>query len=89
MDECSGSDNPCPSSNTTCKNMVGGYECLSLNHSESPFSNDKSLICPAGYKPINDSREACIDVDECKEQLHSCENTEQCVNDIGSYRYVF
>ncbi|XP_033310494.1 fibrillin-1-like isoform X1 [Bombus bifarius] len=86
VDECSGSNNPCPSSNTTCKNMVGGYECLSLNHSESPFSNDKSLICPAGYKPINDSREACIDVDECKEQLHSCENTEQCVNDIGSYR---
>ncbi|XP_043527700.1 fibrillin-2-like [Frieseomelitta varia] len=85
VDECFGSSNPCLNLNTTCKNIIGGYECLPSNHSDL-FLTDKLLTCPAGYKPINNSKEACIDVDECKEQLHSCEENEQCINDIGSYR---
>ncbi|XP_006623621.1 fibrillin-1-like [Apis dorsata] len=87
MDECLGSNNPCLDPNTTCKNILGGYECLSLNRSiVSIDEQTEPSICSAGYKPMNDSNNACIDVDECKEQLHSCEINEQCVNDIGSYR---
>ncbi|XP_017758004.1 PREDICTED: fibrillin-3-like [Eufriesea mexicana] len=91
VDECVKLSNPCPNSNTSCKNIVGSYECLSLNHSLSSgrFRIEKettSLNCPAGFKPMKDIEEACIDVDECKEQLHSCEENEQCINDIGSYR---
>ena len=86
MDECFGSSNPCLNLNTTCKNIIGGYECLPSNHSDYLFLTDKLLTCPAGYKPINNSKKACTDVDECKEQLHSCEENEQCINDIGSYR---
>lgn len=45
------------------------------------------MTCSAGYKPSNDSGiTRCIDVDECNEQLHSCELDERCVNEIGSYR---
>lgn len=45
-------------------------------------------ICSAGYKPANDSgMTECVDVDECSEQLYSCEHNERCVNELGSYRY--
>ncbi|CAG2058846.1 unnamed protein product [Timema podura] len=41
--------------------------------------------CPAGYK-INKEQKKCEDVDECKENLHSCmDETEICRNNIGAY----
>lgn len=44
--------------------------------------------CFKGYKPANNSEmtTTCIDVDECREQLHFCKHDERCVNEIGSYR---
>lgn len=55
-----------------------------------PSSIDQRIesTCPAGYKPSSGTKEACTDVDECTEQLHSCEADEQCINEIGSYKYV-
>lgn len=92
MDECIESSHPCVEPNTTCKNTIGGYECVdSANYSLPQISLDQkteSSLCLAGYKPSIDPKEGCIDVDECKEHLASCEEDEQCVNEIGSYRYV-
>ncbi|CAK9820357.1 FBN2 [Anthophora quadrimaculata] len=89
VNECDGSYNPCLSSNTTCIKVLGGYKCLPLNNSAPQFlihTKVEPLTCPAGYKPMNDSKDGCIDVDECTEKLHSCDSNEQCINEIGSYR---
>ncbi|XP_012149839.2 uncharacterized protein LOC100874867 [Megachile rotundata] len=88
INECLEMSNPCVGLNTTCINTIGSYECTPNNFaSQFPVSKDtKPLVCSAGYKPANDIKEACIDVDECKERLHSCEANEQCINEIGSYR---
>ncbi|XP_076376095.1 uncharacterized protein LOC143259120 [Megalopta genalis] len=85
VDECIELNNPCPELNAICRNTIGDYECTLQNHSLPQYSSDQ-LICFAGYKPADNPEETCIDVDECKEQLHSCETTEECVNEIGSYR---
>lgn len=100
INECVESSIPCPDSDTICVNTLGAYECVkSSSHSlsqppiqKNPSNRGKDvsprpLICSAGYKPANDSEMTCIDVDECSEQLHSCEPDEHCVNEIGSYRY--
>ncbi|XP_018398956.1 PREDICTED: fibrillin-1-like [Cyphomyrmex costatus] len=101
IDECIESSNPCPDSDTICVNTEGAYECTRTSSSPFPrLLNDNNpsdhqknmqsssrMICSAGYKPSNDSRiTRCIDVDECNEQLHSCEFDERCINEIGSYR---
>ncbi|XP_076276277.1 uncharacterized protein LOC143207096 [Lasioglossum baleicum] len=89
VDECVDSNNPCPELNTICRNTIGSYECTPQDSSLPRYSFDQKAeqpLCFAGYKPADNPKEACIDVDECKEQLHSCEANEQCVNEIGSYR---
>lgn len=59
---------------------------LASNHRGNVRGSDSTSSCYAGYKPANDSSVTCIDVDECNEQLHSCDPGERCVNEIGSYR---
>lgn len=99
VDECIESSNPCPDPSTICVNTDGAYECAKISADFSPHPPMKKdslnhrdntrpslLICSAGYKPANDSGMKCIDVDECNEQLHSCDFDERCVNEIGSYR---
>ncbi|XP_076668059.1 uncharacterized protein LOC143368830 isoform X1 [Andrena cerasifolii] len=90
VDECIESSRPCVEPNTTCKNTIGSYECVdSANYSLPQASLDQrteSSLCLAGYKPSIDPEEGCVDVDECKEHLASCEEDERCVNEIGSYR---
>lgn len=101
VDECIESSNPCPDPSTICVNTEGAYECTKTSASTFPRSpinkdlsdrqknvrSDSRMTCSAGYKPSNDSGiTRCIDVDECNEQLHSCELDERCVNEIGSYR---
>lgn len=102
VDECIESNNPCPDTNTICVNTEGAYKCmksLSLanllplppiekNPTKDLATRQKDMrrTCSAGYKPANDSGMTCIDVDECNEQLHSCEQDERCVNELGSYR---
>ena len=103
IDECIELSNSCPDPDTICVNTEGAYECTKTSASPFPYIlNDNNpsdyqknmqsssrMTCSAGYKPSNDSgiRTRCIDVDECNEQLHSCEFDERCVNEIGSYRY--
>ncbi|XP_024879851.1 fibrillin-3-like [Temnothorax curvispinosus] len=102
VDECIESSTPCPDPSTICINTEGAYECTKTSRSPFPLSpidkdpsdqknvrSDLRMTCSAGYKPSNDSGiTRCIDVDECNEQLHSCELDERCVNEIGSYRCV-
>ncbi|XP_024943000.1 fibrillin-1 isoform X2 [Cephus cinctus] len=79
VDECAvNATELCPGSE--CINTVGGYEC---SKQERPSTKSQ---CPAGYKPTTNPTEPCTDVNECNEQLHSCDSTERCVNEIGSYR---
>ncbi|XP_011333166.1 fibrillin-1-like isoform X3 [Ooceraea biroi] len=102
IDECVESNNPCSDLDTVCVNTIGAYECTRTSANSLPRSSigiepsphqenmrPSSATCSAGYKPANNSRiMTCIDVDECNEQLHSCELGERCVNEIGSYRCV-
>ncbi|KAL0113527.1 hypothetical protein PUN28_012588 [Cardiocondyla obscurior] len=99
VDECIESRNPCPDPSTICVNTEGAYECVKTSASSFPHrpsdkqsdrqNNAQSRTCTAGYKPSNNSGiMVCIDVNECNEQLHSCELDERCVNEVGSYRCV-
>jgi hypothetical protein len=96
IDECVESINPCFDPDTICVNTLGAYECRRTSANLQPIRTEydreenrrfSSLACAAGYKLSNSSRVmACIDIDECNEQLNSCEPGERCVNEIGSYR---
>ena len=66
-------------------NNVGAYECTNSKDS-GPRPKVVGSGCLAGYKPTTNPAEPCADVNECNEQLHSCESSEKCVNEIGSYR---
>ena len=41
------------------------------------------IKCEVGYK-VNDSKNACVDIDECK--TTGCPKYSQCINIEGSYR---
>ncbi|XP_014488735.1 PREDICTED: fibrillin-1-like [Dinoponera quadriceps] len=101
INECAESSNLCPEPGTLCVNTLGAYECVMSSGDPLPRLpaekdlsdrqrnvSPSSLTCIAGYKPANNSDITCVDVDECSEQLHSCEPDELCVNEIGSYRCV-
>ena len=56
--------------------------------SENPqqeIGPQKENVCSLGYRPTLNG-DSCLDIDECAENIHSCEPKEKCVNDIGSYR---
>ncbi|XP_012529954.2 fibrillin-1 isoform X2 [Monomorium pharaonis] len=100
VDECVESRNPCPDPSTICVNTKGAYKCTkttanyfpidqALSDHQKNVQSGSRMTCSAGYKSSNDSGiTRCIDVDECNEQLHSCELDERCINEIGRYRCV-
>ncbi|XP_078374524.1 uncharacterized protein LOC144658076 [Oculina patagonica] len=67
IDECK-KTNPC-SSNSVCKNLPGGYEC----------------ICNDGYRHHYLDRNICVDWDECSEMRNPCRKGETCKNQPGTY----
>ncbi|XP_022256499.1 fibulin-1-like, partial [Limulus polyphemus] len=78
IDECTLGIHTCES-RETCINTVGSFYCQSVTPS----------VCPPGFKPVPavpGGIDSCLDVDECEENLHSCDfTTQECVNDHGSY----
>ena len=42
--------------------------------------------CPSGYRPSPVGQNLCLDVDECREGLAGCKDTQECENEIGAYR---
>ncbi|XP_020288632.1 fibrillin-3-like isoform X2 [Pseudomyrmex gracilis] len=96
VNECEVS-NPCTDPGTTCLNTDGAYECLKTStiardppdRRKTESRSNSARNCSAGYKPRREPDSGvttCVDVDECSEQLHSCNVDERCVNEIGSYR---
>ncbi|XP_021928590.1 fibulin-1 isoform X3 [Zootermopsis nevadensis] len=60
-----------------CLNTIGSYTCTS----------EPETVCPAGYKPSLKIGKQCEDVDECKENVDSCDrHSETCINQIGSFK---
>lgn len=78
IDECSEHVSLCKSYEV-CVNTQGSFSCLPQNLAK----------CPPGYKlevGVTTEQKSCIDVDECGENLHSCEGEhERCINAIGSF----
>ena len=50
---------------------------------ERNFQNEN--YCTFGYK-LSLNGDNCVDIDECAENIHSCEPKEKCMNEAGSYR---
>ncbi|XP_039625064.1 EGF-containing fibulin-like extracellular matrix protein 2a isoform X1 [Polypterus senegalus] len=81
-----------------CFNHYGGYLCLPRSASvvssnevmgvdfQGPSSRTESETynpCPHGYEPgLHDT---CVDVDECEQDLHDCQPSQQCINTAGSF----
>ncbi|XP_046747526.1 fibrillin-2-like [Diprion similis] len=86
IDECANNESQlCPTPGSRCVNTVGGYECVNPGLVDSIPKTGQG--CIAGYKTTGDPTQPCVDVDECMEGLHSCnENFEKCINEVGSYR---
>ncbi|CAH0746876.1 unnamed protein product [Bemisia tabaci] len=71
--------------NKTSKAVSGREKSASITPSTMPT---EVIRCPLGFK-ANNVQNTCTDIDECKEELHLCnEATESCVNVPGGYRCV-
>lgn len=72
-----------------CENTFDAYKCscnpgYTLDDNNVTCSEKKDHLCPGGY--ILDAKQGkCVDIDECKEQLHECKSTQYCHNTIGGY----
>ncbi|XP_030566689.1 fibulin-1 [Drosophila novamexicana] len=72
-----------------CENTFDAYKCscnpgYTLDDNNVTCSENKDHLCPGGY--ILDAKQGkCVDIDECKEQLHECKSTQYCHNTIGGY----
>jgi len=44
----------------------------------------KTQICPSGYN-LDKLDNKCIDIDECREDLHDCKSSQYCHNTNGGY----
>nr|CAD7576034.1 unnamed protein product [Timema californicum] len=76
INECEEGLDNCDQNTQLCINTEGSFHCE---------IQGGVTQCPAGYK-INKEQRKCEDVDECKENLHSCmDETEICRNNIGAY----
>ncbi|KFM82523.1 hypothetical protein X975_05963, partial [Stegodyphus mimosarum] len=79
INECIEGRHKCFQGKEICVNLIGRYQCQPLTVSQ---------VCPPGLR-FNSSSTVCDDVDECLEGIHACNPaTQNCVNDIGSYRCV-
>uniref|UniRef100_A0A8C2EPL1 EGF containing fibulin extracellular matrix protein 2a n=1 Tax=Cyprinus carpio TaxID=7962 RepID=A0A8C2EPL1_CYPCA len=79
-----------------CFNHYGGYLCLPRSASVIPAPEPPNQIhpslentasepfnpCPPGFEPQGDS---CVDVDECEQDSHDCQPSQQCFNTEGSF----
>ncbi|KAK4307648.1 hypothetical protein Pmani_020604 [Petrolisthes manimaculis] len=74
VDECTEKIDSCDWSTQTCINSVGSYRCV-----------DRLPICDFGYQ-YDEEKKSCVDVDECRESPEVCEDSEMCVNTLGSYK---
>ncbi|KAG8225725.1 hypothetical protein J437_LFUL008110, partial [Ladona fulva] len=69
-----------------CINLNGSFSCLSHITPPVTLANDPSNRCAAGFR-YNITRQLCVDIDECGEQIHVCsKDTETCINEPGGYR---
>nr|CAD7400568.1 unnamed protein product [Timema cristinae] len=76
INECEEGLDNCDQNTQLCINTEGSFHCE---------IKGGMTQCPAGYK-MNKEQRKCEDVDECKENLHSCmDETEICRNNIGAY----
>ncbi|KAH8406404.1 hypothetical protein KR222_000115, partial [Zaprionus bogoriensis] len=79
-----------------CENTFDAYRCrcwpgfhlddnnVTCTKNKDNITKGKS-ICPDGYS-LDEAQGKCVDIDECKEQLHACEPVQYCHNRIGGYR---
>ena len=49
------------------------------------MSGEEKCFCPHGYINLPTNRSKCQDVDECVQNLHSCDVHGECVNTDGAY----
>ncbi|XP_018592799.1 EGF-containing fibulin-like extracellular matrix protein 2a [Scleropages formosus] len=79
-----------------CFNHYGGYLCLprsasvipapdppsQLPHSPSHGDSETFNSCPLGYELQGNN---CVDVDECEQDTHDCQPSQECFNSPGGY----
>lgn len=95
IDECLEIKNSCPNPESLCLNTVGSFDCINSREVNQEFvtlknqqeiNSQNEIICTHGYKPSSIIGDSCIDIDECRENIHSCETNEKCINELGTYR---
>ncbi|XP_063796284.1 hemicentin-1 isoform X2 [Pseudophryne corroboree] len=52
-----------------CKNTRGSYKCID--------------ICPSGFTKVENG--SCVDINECRDATHRCQNNQICENTHGKY----
>ncbi|XP_072047055.1 uncharacterized protein [Amphiura filiformis] len=93
-------DRPPPEVNATCGGcpsglMGDGFKCFDFNECADEIANDCNQTCTnnlgsyqcscyEGYQLHIDNK-ACLDIDECLEETHDCDDNATCRNTKGSY----
>ena len=80
---------------TKCENTVGSYECACIDGYEKRcffenfIMNQFEKFLSIVELDDDTSTRRCIDVDECKQDVVTCNNfNEECVNTEGSFKCV-
>lgn len=76
-----------------CENTFDAYKCSCRpgytlddnNVTCSLADKEDGDVCPDGYV-MDELQGKCVDIDECKENLHKCLSTQYCHNKIGDYQ---
>ncbi|XP_060072748.1 fibrillin-2-like isoform X2 [Ylistrum balloti] len=96
-DECVLGTSNCPG-DTRCVNTDGGFSCEPVNApvSECPDGMEYDIAsgecqrkltqtCDPGFA-YNTVSMTCDDINECAENINTCDSTQRCENTIGSFR---
>ncbi|KAH8267406.1 hypothetical protein KR018_008931, partial [Drosophila ironensis] len=71
-----------------CENTFDAYQCkchvgFKLDSNNVTCSEEKD-ICPSGFD-FDVLQAKCVDIDECRDQIHECKISQYCYNTIGGY----
>ncbi len=70
----------------TCVDTDGNWDCQCPTEPAPGFNHDGygNCVCPAGYRDNGEG--ACVNIDECAEELDNCVGLATCVDNDGSWK---